>query len=299
MKVGIICVALTETEGATFRELLSANGVSAELLHVYSGWEKRIGSWIDSCTHFMVLPQKIDFSAPWFNYLAGFCSGSRRGLLIFSMAALPPHFTDFPAVSDSRSMIHHWLQEKQSWEKAEDIRLAKEALAAAGLFYHPEDLARMAAAGEQETVELFMRSGMSADTRNRRGVPLLSLAVRGGHRHLVEFLLSRDCDIDAVSGDRGNTALMDAAAEGELEIAEILICARAGLDVTSRNGQTALILAVGQGNTEIAALLIQAGAALDIRDSLGMSAYDYAKLFRHEELLSLMDSRNTRGTTEH
>ncbi|WP_319417248.1 ankyrin repeat domain-containing protein [Marispirochaeta aestuarii] len=299
MKVGIICVASTETEGATFLELLSDKGVSAELLHVYSGWEKRVGIWIDSCTHFMVLPEKPDFSAPWFNYLAGFCSGSSRGLLIFSMAGLPPHFSDFPAVSDAEAMIRHWLQEKQSWEKAEDIRMAKEALAAAGLFYHPEDLARMAAAGEQETVELFMRSGMSADTRNRRGVPLLSLAVRGGHRHLVEYLLSRGCDIDAESGDRGNTALMDAAAEGELEIAEILIRTGAGLDVTSRNGQTALILAVGQGNLKIAALLIKAGSALDIRDSLGMSAYDYAKLFRHRELLSLMDSRSTRESTEH
>jgi len=47
------------------------------------------------------------------------------------------------------------------------------------------------------------------------------------------------------------------------------------------------------------ALLIKAGSALDIRDSLGMSAYDYAKLFRHGELLSLMDSRSTRESTEH
>jgi len=247
----------------------------------------------------MVLPGKADFSAPWFNYLAGFCSGSRRGLLIFGMVGLPPHFSDFPAVSDADSMIRHWLQEKQAWEKAEDIRIARETLAAAGLFYHPEDLARMTAAREQNTVELFMRSGMSADTRNRRGVPLLSLAVRGGHRHLVEYLLSLDCDINAVSGDRGNTALMDAAAEGELEIAGILIRFGAGLDVTSRNGQTALILAVGQGNTKIAALLIQAGSALDIRDSLGMSAYDYAKLFRHEELLNLMESRSTSEIKEH
>jgi uncharacterized protein len=277
---------------------LSNKGIFADLLHVYGGWEKQISGWIESCTHFMVLPERTDFSASWFNYIAGFCNGSGRFLLIFSPDGLPPHFSGFPSVAEPGAALAHWLQEKEAWEKAEEIRAAKESLAAAGLFFHPEDLSRMAAAGEQETVELFMRAGMSADTRNRRGVPLLSLAVRGGHKHLVEYLLSIGCDIDAESGDRGNTALMDAAAEGEVEIAGILVRARAGLDVASRNGQTALILAVGQGNIGIASLLIQAGAAVDMRDSLGMSAYDYAKLFRHEELLALMEARGIREARE-
>ena len=271
---------------------MSDRGIPAELLYSSLNWEKLISLWIDSYTHFMVMAEEDELSAPWFNYLAGFCRGSRTSLLIYGRAVLPPHCSDFSSADESDSAVHHWLQEKQVWEKTEDIRLAKAALAAAGLFYHPEDLARMAADGEQEYVELFLRSGMSVDTRNRSGVPLLSLAVRGGHLHLAEYLLARGCDINAVSGDRGNTALMDAAAEGEADIAQLLIRSKADLDGMSLNGQTALILAVGQGHSEIAAQLIKAGSSLDIRDSLGMSAYDYAKLFHHDEVLKLMESRS-------
>ena len=132
---------------------------------------------------------------------------------------------------------------------------------------------------------------MPGDVRNTQGVPALCLAVRGLHRSLVAPLLAAGGEIDAVSGDRGNTALMDAAAEGSLEITGDLIQAGAKLDIRSKNGQTALILAVGQGSIDIAVRLIEAGADPLVSDSLGMSAYAYAKLFKQQKILDLIDSR--------
>ena len=294
MKIAILCTQQQEGEAELFRELLSVEGVAASVCRVSVAWETEMPRWIDGHTHFFVVLDG-DLSAPWFQYLAGFCSGSGRTLLVRSSAALPPHLEQFPTVDGDAEMIRFWRTAGEEWRRTEEVRLATEALARSGLAFSEEEFCRCVADGEVRAVELFFRAGMKPEVRNRSGVPALALAVRGSHRTLIEMLLEAGARVDSVSADRGNTALMDAAAAGDLEVAEELIRAGADLDVRSKNGQTALILAVGQGSVEIAARLIEAGADFTVTDSLGMSAEGYAKLFKQQKILDLIGNR--RGET--
>ena len=143
-------------------------------------------------------------------------------------------------------------------------------------------------------LQSFFHSRVFADSRDSKGVPLLSCAIRSRHRFFIPLLLGRDAEINVVSFDRGNTALMDACAEGDEGMVQDLLLAGAAVDTRSKNGQTALILAVGKGNSRVASMLLEYGADPEIRDNLGMSAKKYAELFRLTDVISVMDKRKAK-----
>jgi ankyrin repeat protein len=95
--------------------------------------------------------------------------------------------------------------------------------------------------------------------------------------------------VDLPSEDRGNSALMDAAAGGYEGIVRSLLSRGAAVDTQSKNGQSALVIVVGKNNTAIASLLLEAGADPDLADKLGFSARKYAKLFHDQTMSDLMD----------
>lgn len=78
------------------------------------------------------------------------------------------------------------------------------------------------------------------------------VAVRKGHVQIATLLIDNGADINTVSGDRGNTPVMDAAAEIHFEILTRLVNAGAMLDIKSKSGQTALVLAVGRQDEDAA-----------------------------------------------
>ena len=243
----------------------------------------------------MLLLSAAEYREPWLQYLSGYCAGSRRTLLFSSSVVPPSHLAAFPRVDGNRALLAFWREVRAVWLREEEIRLARAALVRLEIEFTPEEFCRCVADGEVRSVELFFQAGMGADVRNKQGVPILSLAVRGVHRTLIPLLLAAGSEVDAVAADRGNTALMDAAAAGNLELVTDLVDSGASLDVQSKNGQTALILAVGQGSVDIAVRLIEAGADYTIADSLGMSAIAYAKLFKQQQILVLIDRRVVSG----
>ena len=113
-----------------------------------------------------------------------------------------------------------------------------------------------------ENTENFLALGFPPDSGNAAGVPLLCLAVRRRHPGLVRLLLESAADPDRPARDRGNSALMDAAV---------------------------------QGDADIAAALIEAGAVAAPVDALGMSARKYAMLFGRRDLAALLDAREGRS----
>ena len=106
---------------------------------------------------------------------------------------------------------------------------------------------------------------------------------------MVSLLIDSGADVNATSKDRNYTALMDAAQIGEVEIAQLLLKNNADPNTQSKDGQTALILAVGRQDVDVIASLLQSGADYNLKDSMGMSALDYANLFRNEKILALFN----------
>ena len=56
----------------------------------------------------------------------------------------------------------------------------------------------------------------------------------------------------------------------------------------SKEGQSNLVLAVGADRVNICKLLVENGSDPDVKDSMGMSAYQYATLFKKEKIAEIL-----------
>lgn len=135
----------------------------------------------------------------------------------------------------------------------------------------------------------YVDAGMDVDISDSEGTPMLNIAARADNIEAARWLVSCGASLDSVSKDRGYTAIMDAVWRGNAEMTKFFIEKGAELDTISKDGQTMLVLAVGADKTEIVKMLAENGADPDIKDGMGMSAYDYANLFKKTEILSILE----------
>lgn len=142
----------------------------------------------------------------------------------------------------------------------------------------------------RDVIQTYIDAGLDLNTRTSTGTPMLNVAIRAEQVDLVKWMLEdRSVNLDAVSKDRGYSALMDCVWKKNVELTKILIGRGVNLNFVSTDNQSALILAVGQGNATMVTLLTEAGADVDKADALGMSAYTYAKLFKRDDLVSVLE----------
>ncbi|MBR5965556.1 MAG: ankyrin repeat domain-containing protein, partial [Treponema sp.] len=144
----------------------------------------------------------------------------------------------------------------------------------------------------RQIVQTYIDAGMSLNERTEAGVPMLNVAIRAEQVDEVKWMLEQDIDLNAVSNDRGYSALMDCVWKKNLELTKILVEKKVNLDFVSSDNQSALTLAVGAGNAEMVKVLSDAGASPDKFDALGMSAWTYAKLFKRQDLLAIMEKNH-------
>lgn len=135
----------------------------------------------------------------------------------------------------------------------------------------------------------YVDAGMDVNISDSEGTPMLNIAARADNIEAARWLVSCGASLDSVSKDRGYTAIMDAVWRGNAEMTKFFIEKGAELDTISKDGQTMLVLAVGADKTEIVKMLAENGADPDIKDGMGMSAYDYANLFKKTEILSILE----------
>jgi hypothetical protein len=79
----------------------------------------------------------------------------------------------------------------------------------------------------------------------------------------------------AMRNDDGNTALHLASSAGNLSMCQLLISAKAGLDIAGEDGDTPLHLASYYGHADVCACLVAAGCNLHTQNRHGLSAGDY------------------------
>src|SRR5688572_6001639 len=152
---------------------------------------------------------------------------------------------------------------------------------------------------DQDIAALLLRAGANAKAANRYGVTPLSLActngsaamvglllnagadpngslpggetplmtaARTGSLESVKALLSRGAAVDAKDENRGQTALMWAAAEGHAAVAQELIAAKADFRTRLPSGFTPLMFAVREGRLPVVRVLVEAGA--DVNETI-------------------------------
>lgn len=167
-------------------------------------------------------------------------------------------------------------------------RLAKKHLLDRGIPYTSDCFATYIAKDKIEVVNEFLEAGMSINSRDDMGVPMLNIACRNDNFEYVDMFLNLGAELNATSDDRGYTAVMDAVWRGNEKITQMLIDRGADLNTINKEGQTNLILAVGADRLSLVKLLAENGADPDVKDMMGMSAYNYAILFKKEKIAEVL-----------
>jgi hypothetical protein len=103
------------------------------------------------------------------------------------------------------------------------------------------------------------------------GRTALILAAQAGHKDIVELLLSRDVQREAVD-NLGLTALMHAAHAGHTDVVDELLFNGATVDRVAFCGYTAMLLATNRGHADVVRRLLAAGASPLARTPAGRNA---------------------------
>jgi ankyrin repeat protein len=168
------------------------------------------------------------------------------------------------------------------------MRLAKKKLLDRGIPYTADCFGTYIAKNKPDIVHEFLEAGMSINARDDTGTPMLNIACRNDNFEFVEMMLDLGAELNSVSEDRGYTAVMDAVWRGNEKITKYLISKGADLNTINKEGQNNLILAVGANRESLVKLLAENGADPDVKDMMGMSAYNYAVLFKKQRLVDIL-----------
>lgn len=196
--------------------------------------------------------------------------------------------TDFSDLDNLYNLLEKNLPK---YIELEEKKNSLKVLFEKGVPFTPDCFSFQIARNDLELCELFLKAGMDINERDSAGTPFLCSAARNGKLDMIQWLWENGADIDAVSNDRGYSAVMDAVWKSNVPIVEFLVSKGANLNFVSRDGQTALILATGSENFQICKILAENGADPSVKDRMGMSSIDYATLFKKEEILNLYKQR--------
>jgi uncharacterized protein len=114
--------------------------------------------------------------------------------------------------------------------------------------------------GSAAMIDLLLKAGADASAPLPGGETPLMTAARTGSLESVKALLSHGAAVDAKDENRGQTALMWAAAEGHAAVVQELIAAKADFRTRLPSGFTPLLFAVREGRLPVVRMLLEAGA---------------------------------------
>ncbi len=162
------------------------------------------------------------------------------------------------------------------------------------LAHHPGlDIFEAAALGQKErAVELLASQPGLASSYAPDGFTPLGLAAFFGHREVVELLLARGADVNAVSRNAtGYTALTGAVAKGNVAIVAALLAAGANTNHRYGPGYSPLHEAAAKGDSPLVKLLLDHGADPNARMEDGKTPADLAAAQGHAGLAAQLRAR--------
>ena len=139
-----------------------------------------------------------------------------------------------------------------------------------------------------EVVSDLLQRGFDPNTRDPKGQPGLTIAMREGAPKVARVLLARsDVDVNALN-QAGESALMMAALKGNLAGAQLLLARGAKVN---QSGWSPLHYAAAGPNPKMVQLLIDRGAAIDAASPNGTTPLMMAAQYGTEASVDLLLSR--------
>lgn len=113
--------------------------------------------------------------------------------------------------------------------------------------------------GNVEAVRLFLDAGMSPESIDESGSPVLMNAAIKNDSSIAELLIDHGANVNSRTKD-GESPLMIAALMGATDTVRVLLKAGAELNARDNRGETPLAHALSHNHTEVVELLKAAGA---------------------------------------
>ena len=139
-----------------------------------------------------------------------------------------------------------------------------------------ENVARATALNDASKVRQLVGGGggnpNDVDDNGRTG---LHIAAINGNLQIAAILIKAKAHLD-VKDPLGNAPLHLAAERNQIEMARLLLDVGAAVDPDNRNGMTPLMIAAGRGNIEIVQMLLAKGANARKTDFTGRDALGWA-----------------------
>lgn len=134
------------------------------------------------------------------------------------------------------------------------------------------DIVKAVQYGALERVQEIVDAGFSVNQRDEENVSLLHWAAINNRKEIVQYLIKKDAEIDAVGGELMSTPLHWATRQGHTQILVLLM--QYGADPSLRDGEggSCLHLAAQFGHTAIVGYLIAKGQNVNTQDVNGMTA---------------------------
>lgn len=134
------------------------------------------------------------------------------------------------------------------------------------------------------------KQGHTPTVQNLIQIPSSLIGVQNQNHHfnLVHISIQMDMKPESnldLQNEYGETRLMLAAREGNLDLIKTLIQAGVNLNLQNKHGETALIVAAKNGYTDIVDALIQAGANLDLQDNSARNGGRFERAVGHTALM--------------
>jgi len=162
------------------------------------------------------------------------------------------------------------------------------------------DVFEAAAAGDTERVRALLDADPSLrDAHARDGWTPLHLAGHFRQTAVIDLLLARGADVNAVSRNADANAPLHAAAAGGADAAVMsrLVAAGARVSHHQSGGYTALHEVAAIGNAEVVRLLLAAGAQPDARTAEGETPAELARKSGHAAIADALDGAAAVGRT--
>lgn len=185
-----------------------------------------------------------------------------------------------------------------------------------------DDFTKAAKFDDISEVQSLLKAGVSPNTLDPRGNPMLIVAIRDKSKKVTDLLISNPATNVNLANKSGENALMMAAFDGDLLTVKLLVTEKkaavnkpgwAPIHYASTNGHlkivqflmangaminalspsetTPLMMSIGSGNEELIKYLLDNGADLSMRNHEGYTAIDIAQLFGKDDIRNGLTSR--------
>lgn len=143
--------------------------------------------------------------------------------------------------------------------------------------------------GQVQVIRDMLPGVQDVDETDENGNTALMLAGYNGHTEIVKLLLDRGADINHLNSD-GRNVLMYTASGPYPETVELLLERGAEIDRADKAEHfTALMWAAAEGNMDVVKVLLRHGADASLKDVDGDTAASFARKNKHDQVADYID----------